>query len=528
MSKKPLPFRLSIRDKILLALLMVVILLSVPYVVLIIPGMQYKAQYDMLIQNITTANSINGYIKPAIDAEMWDIIAGKKSFDAGAQYAILADVDQRVQLMIANTNSEKGRLKLNVIQRTLRTLRETIDQVGGQIAQHRTFEENMVLMEQIREVSQLIEDNIQEYALFEVNRTQRQYQAMQVGLTRWAFGGLGMIVAAILFSIAAAWRISKSIYVPIKKLHDDATTITHQDLEALVADDNADEITALDLSFNLMVGKIKELLDAKIEEHENLRKAEFRALQAQINPHFLYNTLDTIIWMAEARRIDQVVELVRVLTRFFRITLSKGKDWITLCEEIEHVASYLAIQKMRYRDILDYQIDVPDTVRDAVMLKLTLQPLVENALYHGIKNKRSGGAIVVRGRQLEGGLLQIQVEDNGIGMTRERLTEIRALLGPEVGDSIASESGYGINNVNQRIKLYYGREYGLSIESEYLHGTCVSLVLPLQRGLGPRVPLATAPADAPAGGRTIIKNRTPIEKERTLTAPTDNNKVDML
>jgi two-component system sensor histidine kinase YesM len=412
---------------------------------------------------------------------MWDIIAGKKSFEAGAQYTILADVDQRVQLMIANTDSEKGRIKLDVIQRTLRTLRATVDQVGVQIAQHRTFQENLVLMAQIRDISQLIEADVQEYALFEVNRTQRQYQAMQVGLTRWTIGGLGVIVAAILFSIAAAWRISKSIYVPIKKLHDDATTITRHDLESLVMDDNADEITALDLSFNLMVGKIKELLDAKIEEHANLKKAEFRALQAQINPHFLYNTLDTIIWMAEARRIDQVVELVRVLTRFFRITLSKGQDWITVCEEIEHVESYLAIQKVRYRDILDYQIDVPDTVRDAVIIKLTLQPLVENALYHGIKNKRSGGEIVVRGRQLDGGLLQIQVEDNGIGMTRERLAEIRALLVPETGDAVVPESGYGINNVNQRIKLYYGAEYGLTIESEYLSGTCVSLIIPLKR-----------------------------------------------
>ncbi|KPV47456.1 histidine kinase, partial [Kouleothrix aurantiaca] len=206
----------------------------------------------------------------------------------------------------------------------------------------------------------------------------------------------------------------------------------------------------------IMVGKIKELLAAKIEEHENLKKAELRALQAQINPHFLYNTLDTIIWMAEARRMDQVVELVRVLSRFFRITLSKGKDWITMRDEIEHVESYLAIQKMRYRDILDYRIDIPADMRDGQMLKLTLQPLVENALYHGIKNKRSGGTITVRGSRLPGDLLQIQVEDNGAGITPERLDEIRALLASDTGDTVVGEGGYGISNVKQRIKLYYG------------------------------------------------------------------------
>jgi two-component system sensor histidine kinase YesM len=480
----PLRFKLSIRGKILLALLMVVLLMSVPYGFLIIPGMEYKAQYDTIIQNITTANSINGYIKPSIDAEMWEIIAGKKPFNQGNQYAVLNDVDQRVEQMIVNTNSEKGRVKLNVIQRTLGTLRGQIDQVGIQIAEDKTFEENLTLVEQIRTVTQLIEDAVQEYALFEVNRTQQQYQAMQTGFTSFAFGGVGMLIAAILFSIVATWWITKSIYVPIKKLHDVTTTIARQDLEMLVTTDNTDEIAELGMSFNIMVGKIKELLDAKIKEHENLKKAELRALQAQINPHFLYNTLDAIIWMAEAKKIEQVVELVRVLSRFFRITLSKGKDWITVREEIEHVESYLAIQKVRYRDILDYRIDVPDNLRDGGILKLTLQPLVENALYHGIKNKRNGGTIIVRAQQFDDDLLQIQIEDNGIGMTPERLTQIRALLDGDAGDEVISESGYGVNNVNQRIKLYYGKAYGLTIESEYTRGVCVSVLIPLQRAPG--------------------------------------------
>lgn len=486
------PFRLSIRDKILLALLIVVSLMSVPYVFLIVPGMQYKAQYDALIQNITTANSINGFIKPSIDAEMWEIVAGKKPFNQGIQYTILDDVDQRVGQMIDNTDSEKGRIKLSVIQRTLQTLRETIDQVGIQQAQHKTFEENLALMAEIRNVTQLVEDNVQEYALFEVNRTQQQYQTMQIGLTRWAIGGVVMIAAAILFSLVAAWRISKSIYVPIKKLHDVTATIAGHDLEVLVTAENADEITELGMSFNIMVGKIKELLAAKLEEHENLKKAELRVLQAQINPHFLYNTLDAIIWMAEAKRSDQVVELVRVLSRFFRITLSKGKDWITVRDEIEHIESYLAIQKMRYRDILDYRIDMPNDLCDGQMLKLTLQPLVENALYHGIKNKRNGGMIVVRGRRLEGDLLQIQIEDNGIGMMQEQLAQTRALLDTPFDNTVIGENGYGINNVNQRIKLYYGQQYGLAIESKYRHGTCVSLVIPLQQAVTPTAALALA------------------------------------
>lgn len=484
--------KLSIRYKILLALLSVVGLMSIPYVFLIVPGLRYKQQYDAIIQNITAANSISGSLKHAIDAEMWDVVAGKKRFAEGRQYQILDEVNRRVQYMVDTSDSPDGRRKLEVVRRTTSTLRQLIDQVGVQIAQRRTFDQNMILLERIRAVSQLAEDDLQDFALFEVARTEQQYQAMQASLARWAVAGVGAMLAAILFSIGAAWWITKSIYVPIKKLHDITRTIARQDLEVLITADNVDEITELGMSFNSMVGRIRELLDAKIKEQENLKKAELRALQAQINPHFLYNTLDTIIWMAEGRQTAQVVDLVRVLSRFFRITLSKGRDWITLREEFEHVETYLAIQKIRYRDILDYRVELAPDIQAGRMLKLTLQPLVENALYHGIKNKRSGGVIVVRGRRLEGGRLLVDIEDNGIGITPERLAELHELLAGDDGAEGPGESGYGLKNVHQRVKLYYGAEFGLTIASEYRAGTRVSLVLPLQEEPGGRPDAASA------------------------------------
>jgi two-component system sensor histidine kinase YesM len=226
-----------------------------------------------------------------------------------------------------------------------------------------------------------------------------------------------------------------------------------------------------------MIGKIRELLDAKIKEQANLKKAELRALQAQINPHFLYNTLDTIIWMAESKKTDEVIEIVRALSSFFRISLSKGKDWITIGEEIERTRSYLTIQKMRYRDIMDYEIKVDEGVLDSTILKLILQPLVENALYHGIKNKRSGGTITLRAKQKNENEILLQVEDDGIGFTPEKLAQVQAELNDDSGE-IRLESGFGIDNVNKRIKLYYGKQYGLSIKSEYYTGTCATLVIP--------------------------------------------------
>lgn len=157
-----------------------------------------------------------------------------------------------------------------------------------------------------------------------VHRTENQYQVIREGLVRWETLSITLMFAAILFSVVAAWSLSRSIYTPIKKLHDITTTITKNDLQALVTSDNVDEITELGMSFNIMIGKIRDLLDAKIKEQENLKKAELRALQAQINPHFLYNTLDTIIWMAESKKNEQVIEIVSALSKFFRIALTKG------------------------------------------------------------------------------------------------------------------------------------------------------------------------------------------------------------
>src|SRR5512134_2528265 len=284
-------------------------------------------------------------------------------------------------------------------------------------------------------------------------------------------------MSALGFWVVAGWSRCKSIYTPIKKLHDVTTTITKNDLQALMTSDNVDEITELGMSFNIMIGKIKELLDSKIKKQKNLKRAELRTLQAQINPHFLYNTLDTIIWMAESKKTDQVVKIVSALSDVFRISLSKGMDWITIGEEMQLIRSYLTIQKMRYRDILDFKIEVNEDVAENTILKLILQPLVENALYHGIKNKRQGGTIVVRAYRKGSEEIQLEVEDNGIGFTPEKLAQLRAELEDDSGD-IKLESGFGIGNVNKRIRLYYGKPYGLSIQSEYNTGSCVTLVIP--------------------------------------------------
>jgi two-component system sensor histidine kinase YesM len=408
---------------------------------------------------------------------MWKIVAGKNDFKDGKQYEIIANVNTQLQGMIANTDSEMARVKLELILRTMESLTGYVDQMGEKIKNNSTSAENEAVLEKIRFATSVLDEVIQNYVIFEVRQMQDQYQVMHAGFVRWEIISVILMISALGFSVVAAWSLSKSIYTPIKKLHDVTTTITKNDLQALMTSDNVDEITELGLSFNIMIGKIRELLDSKIKEQENLKKAEMRALQAQINPHFLYNTLDTIIWMAEAKKTDQIVEIVSALSSFFRISLSKGMDWITIREEVERTRSYLTIQKMRYRDILDFKIEIEPAVADNTILKLILQPLVENALYHGIKNKRQGGMITLRALRKNEGEIQLEVEDNGIGFTPEKLAQLRIELEDDSGE-IKLESGFGIGNVNQRIRLYYGRQYGVTVESEYNTGTRVTLIIP--------------------------------------------------
>jgi len=470
---------LSLRAKILLSFFTVILLLAAINTWLILEVLRFNLQYDAIINNITTANSINGYIKPAIDTEMWNIVAGKKEFKDGDQYQIISQVNEQIESMMANTASDKSRIKLDVIRRTMATLSNYVDKMGAQIAAGSRVAENELVLENIRGVSDVVEESVQDYMLFEVNRAEQQYTETRARFTRLTIIYMILLPCVIGFSILAAWIISVSIYIPIKKLHDITTTITKNDLQVLVTSQNTDEITELGMSFNLMIGKIRELLDSKIKEQENLKKAELKTLQAQINPHFLYNSLDTIVWMAEANQTNQVIEIVRALSSFFRIALSKGKDWIPIRQEIEHVRSYLTIQKMRYRDILDFKIDVDENILDGTILKLTLQPLVENALYHGIKHKRTGGTITVSARRAEENLILLDVKDDGMGFTPYKLAQIQAAMKEDSGKIVVQESGFGLENVNRRIKLYYGGQYGLSVESRYKDGTKVTVAIPI-------------------------------------------------
>jgi len=289
------------------------------------------------------------------------------------------------------------------------------------------------------------------------------------------------VALSIFFTITLYFFITARLTRPIRLLKNNMRLAAAGNLEAKVKPSGNDEIADLGSSFNIMLAKIKGLLEQSIREQEQIQKAELRTLQAQINPHFLYNTLESIVWMAEAGKKEQVIQLVKALSQFFRISLNKGRDWISIKTELEHVRSYLVIQQMRYRDILDYRIEIAESIESYPILKMTLQPLVENALYHGIKNKRGKGLIQISGYEDTTGTLVLTVEDNGIGMSVTRLAEVRShleIMRETHTLEVETDFGFGLSNVHHRLRLYFGQQYGLEVDSEDQVGSRVTVRIP--------------------------------------------------
>jgi two-component system sensor histidine kinase YesM len=284
-----------------------------------------------------------------------------------------------------------------------------------------------------------------------------------------------LLILALFYTRFAMNRLTDNIRTALSSLETTVRRIAEGDLRDRVSDLGVEELQELAEHINQMAERLETLIAETRRNQEHLAKAELRTLQAQINPHFLYNTLDAIVWQAESGRSEEVARLTRSLSDFFRISLSSGADWIPVSQEMKHVTAYLSIQQTRYRDILQYEVDSPPEGLESVyMLKLLLQPLVENALYHGVKLKRAKGMITVTGKK-DGEDIIITVSDTGAGMTKDRLDELRA------GLSNRERVGFGLSTVDERLKLFFGEKYGLSIESTEGEGTDVTVRIPGSR-----------------------------------------------
>ena len=284
-----------------------------------------------------------------------------------------------------------------------------------------------------------------------------------------------LLIAVVIITAVVSYEISS----PIKILKDSMELVQKGQLEIANIDDIPDnEIGSLSKSFNIMVYEIRNLMDRIVYEQKEKRKSELRALQSQINPHFLYNTLDSIIWMAEAKKTEEVVIMTSALSKLLRQGISNENEELTILQEVSYINSYLTIQQMRYNDILEYVIDFDKDLYSEKILKLTIQPIVENAIYHGIKYKGSKCLLQVIGRSV-GETIVIKVIDNGVGMSKDRFDKIF-----DSHKVNYKASGIGVYNVQRRLQLHYGNKYGLDIKSRPNEGTTVTITIPKKRDNG--------------------------------------------
>ena len=285
---------------------------------------------------------------------------------------------------------------------------------------------------------------------------------------------LGVAATVLAAALGTGWVLSRILSRPLAALAS-AMERFEQDADHFAYEpvSGTREVEELSDSFGHMVHRIQHLMATVREEEVNLRKTELKALQAQINPHFLYNTLDSIAWMCEQGRNADAVNMVHALARLFRISISKGHELIPIRKELEHAESYLQIQKYRYKNQFTYDFKVDESCLDCLCNKITLQPILENAIAHGLDLMVEPGHIEVEVCR-DGKDILFRVRDDGVGMDEE---QVRHILHSEPGD----RTGIGIKNVNDRLRIYFGEGYGLRSESEPDEGTCVEIRMPQVR-----------------------------------------------
>ncbi len=432
-------------------------------------------KYEDMLNSAMVASEFSLDFKKDYDYETYLLIVENKTLDESKLGEMLKEANRIVDGLEELTDSKENRNRLASAKKYLNNLQIYKERIEQNLKDGNKYENNIEIWENdVQIVTALMRETIFQYIYYEIKDIQKartEYQDFFMQMIRFSIIAFALILILITF---LSYYIPLSITHPIRKLSEVTDQVAKGDLTVRSDVRSGAEVSVLNDSLNTMIDKINELLEQVKTEQGRLRKAEFELLQSQINPHFLYNTLDTIVWLAEAGEQKKVVDMVGSLSDFFRTSLNQGKDMVSVKEELQHSRSYLEIQQVRYQDILQYEIQVPEPLFCYLIPKITIQPLVENALYHGIKNKRGIGKIMITGKR-EKDYFVLIVEDNGAGMSRERLEAVREGMNQK---SQTEKDIYALYNVNERIRLNFGQKYGLSIDSILGEGTTVQVMLP--------------------------------------------------
>lgn len=458
--------RMELEERMRKVLFSTMIPMACLMIILLFIFWQYTGQYNKLSENLAVSSEFNLRFKD--DLEMYYIAIGsKESSDLEDVLEQVEDAQEIMQKLRRNTYNNNGVKSLNSLDSYLENLRQRM----LQLVEIKEYDKRMEFMDSnIRIITGLIMQEMQNY-IYNESMYLVQVEKSLTHRVKLLISGMAVLLIATLgILMRRSFRLTDGIIHPVNIMLDKVKKVGRGKFDMIPIEAEIEEIEELDEGINKMARKISALLENVRQEKEMQHLTELQLIQAQVNPHFLYNTLDTIVWLIEGGMTDDAVEMISSLSIFFRTSLSKGNDIIPLSEEERHTLSYLEIQQYRYRDILEFEINIPKELSGIPVPKLSIQPLAENALYHGIKNRRGKGKILIEGREEEDALV-LTVSDNGQGMTPERLHEVQEAI------RIGERAGFGLAAVAERIALYYGPGYGMKIFSEEGKGTTVEIRL---------------------------------------------------
>lgn len=460
--------RMELEERMRKVLFSTMIPMACLMIILLFIFWQYTGQYNKLSENLAGSSEFNLRFKDDLDLEMYYIAIGsKESSNLEDVLEQVEDAQEIMQKLRRNTYNNNGVKSLNSLDSYLENLRQRM----LQLVEIKEYDKRMEFMDSnIRIITGLIMQEMQNY-IYNESMYLVQVEKSLTHRVKLLISGMAVLLIATLgILMRRSFRLTDGIIQPVNIMLDKVKKVGRGKFDMIPIEAEIEEIEELDEGINKMARKISALLENVRQEKEMQHLTELQLIQAQVNPHFLYNTLDTIVWLIEGGMTDDAVEMISSLSIFFRTSLSKGNDIIPLSEEERHTLSYLEIQQYRYRDILEFEINIPKELSGIPVPKLSIQPLAENALYHGIKNRRGKGKILIEGREEEDALV-LTVSDNGQGMTPERLHEVQEAI------RTGERAGFGLAAVAERIALYYGPGYGMKIFSEEGKGTTVEIRL---------------------------------------------------
>lgn len=460
--------RMELEERMRKVLFSTMIPMACLMIILLFIFWQYTGQYNKLSENLAVSSEFNLRFKDDLDLEMYYIAIGsKESSNLEDVLEQVEDAQEIMQKLRRNTYNNNGVKSLNSLDSYLENLRQRM----LQLVEIKEYDKRMEFMDSnIRIITGLIMQEMQNY-IYNESMYLVQVEKSLTHRVKLLISGMAVLLIATLgILMRRSFRLTDGIIQPVNIMLDKVKKVGRGKFDMIPIEAKIEEIEELDEGINKMARKISALLENVRQEKEMQHLTELQLIQAQVNPHFLYNTLDTIVWLIEGGMTDDAVEMISSLSIFFRTSLSKGNDIIPLSEEERHTLSYLEIQQYRYRDILEFEINIPKELSGIPVPKLSIQPLAENALYHGIKNRRGKGKILIEGREEEDALV-LTVSDNGQGMTPERLHEVQEAI------RTGERAGFGLAAVAERIALYYGPGYGMKIFSEEGKGTTVEIRL---------------------------------------------------